>query len=620
MDKQTTLAFILISIILMVWLYMSTPSPDSVTPVTQDSTIVSKQEKDNLPVQEIEKQKEIPSVEIMKDSIFQISSLPEKIITVENEVLLVEMTTIGGRIKKIFLKEYDVWYSDDLETDDLYATQVQLLGQQNGGDFDIQFVSKNGKLINTANLPFEVDKNESKFVLEKDNSVKLAFTYKTSAEGTIIKEYEFFGNDYSFDCTVKFNGMNELISSQSYDLVLNNGINFTEYNSVDESNYSKASAYSGQELVLLDAGSVGEKVTKELNGKVDWIGVRNKYFGIIIALDKVSDDGGAFLEGNRKKVGLDGVKEIYSIGYKMPFNSGAVYQEDKIKIYAGPIEYNTLKTYNKSFESFVDFGSFFGLTFVIRPISEYILLPLFNFLHMFIPNYGFVIIVFSLIIKIDLYPLTKQSLKSMKKMQQLQPKIAELKEKYKDDQQRVSKETMKLYSTYGINPMGGCLPMLLQMPILIALYGLFSVAIELRHQPFIFWMDNLSSPDVILSLPFKIPLLGVQDISGLALAMGITMFIQQKMSVKDPSQKALVYIMPMMLTVLFMSFPSGLNLYYFMFNLFSIIQQYYVTSGKNDVELVPVKNPKQGGFMQRMMEAAEKNAETQRQATKKRKK
>jgi YidC/Oxa1 family membrane protein insertase len=204
----------------------------------------------------------------------------------------------------------------------------------------------------------------------------------------------------------------------------------------------------------------------------------------------------------------------------------------------------------------------------------------------------------------------------MKKMQMLQPKINELKEKFKDTPQKVQQETMKLYSTYGINPMGGCLPMLLQMPILVALWSLFNVAIEIRQQPFILWIKNLSSPDIIYRLPFKIPLFNVDTISGLAILMGATMLIQQKMSIKDPSQKAMVYIMPVMMTMMFMGFPSGLNLYYFMFNLLSIGQQYYVNHRHDNVELVPVANPKKKqGFMSKMMDAAEKQSQEQKKAT-----
>ncbi|MCH7773773.1 MAG: membrane protein insertase YidC, partial [Bacteroidetes bacterium] len=278
----------------------------------------------------------------------------------------------------------------------------------------------------------------------------------------------------------------------------------------------------------------------------------------------------------------------------------------------GPVDYNTLKGLGNNLEALVDFGGFFGLKFIVRPIAEYVLLPLFNFLHLFIPNYGFVIVVFSIIIKIVVYPLTKKSYQSMKKMSLLQPKIAEIKEKHKDDQQKISKETMKLYQTYGINPAGGCLPMLLQMPIFVALWGMFQTALELRQQPFIWWIKDLSQPDIIYDLGFKLPMVGIQEISGLAILMGVTTFIQQKMTMKDPKQQALVYIMPVFLTILFMTFPSGLNLYYFLFNLLSIAQQQYINHQHSGMELVPVKNPKKKqGFMSKLMDAAEQQKKAQ---------
>jgi len=205
----------------------------------------------------------------------------------------------------------------------------------------------------------------------------------------------------------------------------------------------------------------------------------------------------------------------------------------------------------------------------------------------------------------------------MKKMQLLQPKITELKEKYKDDPPKMNKETMKLYSTYGVNPAGGCLPLLLQMPIFVSLWGLLKVAIELRQQPFVFWITDLSRPDIIATLPFKIPFFGIDQVSGLALLMGITTFVQQKMSVKDPKQQSLIYIMPVFLTLVFMNLPAGLNLYYFMFNVFSIAQQYYINQKHDGMELVPVKNPKKSkGFMARMMDAAEQKTKAQQQKRK----
>jgi YidC/Oxa1 family membrane protein insertase len=385
---------------------------------------------------------------------------------------------------------------------------------------------------------------------------------------------------------------------------------------VDEANYSNASVYYGDEQVIVDASDFGETTEKDFNGRVDWVGVRNKYFTSIIAPQNPLIVEGAYIKGTREAINTSGIREFYSVRLILPFKN-TDFEKQSFTVYIGPVDYDILKNYNNNLEAIVDFGSFFGLKFVVRPIAEYVLLPLFTFLHSFIPNYGIVIIVFSLIIKVVLYPLTKQSMYSMKKMQLLQPKMAEIKEKFKDDPQKMNKETMKLYSTYGVNPAGGCLPLLLQMPIFIALWGLFQVAIELRQQPFMLWINDLSRPDVIYKLSFKLPIIGIDQISGLALLMGITTFVQQKMSVKDPKQQALIYMMPVMLTILFMSFPSGLNLYYFMFNVFSIAQQYYINHKHDGMVLEPVKNPKKSkGFMAKLMEAAEQKTKVQQQRRK----
>jgi YidC/Oxa1 family membrane protein insertase len=389
-----------------------------------------------------------------------------------------------------------------------------------------------------------------------------------------------------------------------------------EKNTTKEIGIASADVYYGDEKVVVDAPGDGEKIIEDFNGRIDWLAVRNKYFAaIMIPTDPTSVEG-AYIEGQAFPQSNLGQNEIYNVRLVVPFK-GKDLERKSIGLYIGPVDYDILKDLGENLTALVDFGTFFGLKFIVRPIAEYLLLPLFTFLHKFIPNYGFVIIVFSLIIKIVVYPLTRKSFQSMKKMQLLQPKITELKEKYKDDQQKANKETMKLYQTYGVNPAGGCLPILLQMPIFIALWGLLQAAIELRQQPFILWIHNLAAPDVIYDLGFKLPIVGIQEISGLALLMGITTFFQQKMSIKDPKQKALVYMMPIMLTLLFMSFPSGLNLYYFMFNVLSIAQQYYINHKQGDVELVPVDQSKRKqGFMQRLMEAAEQQSKEQQKKRK----
>jgi YidC/Oxa1 family membrane protein insertase len=615
MDKQTTLAFVLIGAILIIWLYTNTPDPVELPPRQDDTTFV---ERETTPApQEPAAEEKTEPREFGR--YFTVSDDPGNIISVENELVKFELSTRGANFRKFFLKEYNNWYSIDAEEDDdLYDTKVQLINYSRGDALDLVFVTTDGKAVNTSEMIFEFDGGYD-YNISGNDSLQLIFTLAAIGGGEIRKTYTIFGNQYGMRTDIEFVRMQNLISNNTFDLLWESGIRFVEINSVDEANFANASVFYGDEQVILDASDLGQKIEKDFTGRVEWLGIRNKYFSVIIAPDDPNIEG-AYLSGVKTTYADQGVREYYSGRLIVPFRNSD-YEKRSFTVYIGPVDYDILKAYNRNFEALVDFGSFFGLRFIVRPIAEFILLPLFTFLHTFIPNYGFVIIVFSLIIKFVLYPLTKTSYQSMKKMQLLQPKIAEIKEKYKDDPQKMNKETMALYGTYGINPAGGCLPLLLQMPIFVALWGLFQVAIDLRQQPFLFWIKDLSRPDVIFELPFKLPLVGIDQISGLALLMGITTFVQQKMSIKDPKQQSLVYIMPVFLTLMFMSFPSGLNLYYFMFNLFTIAQQYYINHKHSGLVLEPVKTPrKKGGFMQKLMEAAEQNTKTAQQQQRKKKK
>ena len=211
----------------------------------------------------------------------------------------------------------------------------------------------------------------------------------------------------------------------------------------------------------------------------------------------------------------------------------------------------------------------------IRFISRAVLFSLVA-LYEVIPNYGIVLIIFSVIVKLLVYPLTKKSYQSMKAMQVLQPEVLSLREKYKSDPQKLNQATMKLYKERGVNPLGGCLPMLLQMPLLFALFIVFRSTIELRGAPFVLWITDLSQPDALIPLPFSLPLYGDQ-ISLLPLLMGASMFVQQKMTTSpvNPQQKMMTQFMSIFFVILFNQFPSGLNLYYTLFNIFTIIQQKY---------------------------------------------
>jgi len=616
LDRNTVIAFILIGAILVVWLFINSPEKTEQTKPNKDTTTVVEKppiEKPNI-IEEEKKLTSSPSDQKDEKVLGMFSSQETdsgRIITIETDLAIYELSTKGGNFHKVFLKKFNNWYSAGIDPDgNFYKTSVQLINYSLSDVYNISFISTEGKAVNTKDLKFTTSP-EAKHTITGEDSLLITFRMKIGPGREILKKYLFNAGTYIIKSDIEFKGFNGLIADNTYDVSWDSGIRLVEKNISNEATIASADIYYGDEKVIVDAPGDGEKISKDFNGRVDWLAVRNKYFAaIMIPADPTSVEG-AYIEGQTFPTKNLGHKEIYNVRLVVPFK-GTELEHKSINLYIGPVDYEQLKDLGHNLTALVEFGSFFGLKFVVRPIAEYLLLPLFKFLNNFIPNYGFVIIVFSLIIKIVVYPLTRKSFQSMKKMQMLQPKITEMKEKFKDDPQKTQKETMKLYQTYGVNPAGGCLPILLQMPIFIALWGLLQAAIELRQQPFIFWIKDLSVPDVIYDLGFKLPLVGVQEISGLAVLMGITTYFQQKMSIKDPKQQALVYMMPIMLTILFMTFPSGLNLYYFMFNVFSIAQQYYINHKQSDVELVPVDPSKRKkGFMQKLMDAADQQSKQQ---------
>jgi len=237
------------------------------------------------------------------------------------------------------------------------------------------------------------------------------------------------------------------------------------------------------------------------------------------------------------------------------------------KLYFGPKQTDALKALNVNAQKIIDFGWF---DIIAKPLVLGM-----NLSNRVTHNYGIDIILLTILIKIIFYPLTVKSYKSMKEMQKMQPVIMKLKEKYKNDRQKLNQEMMELYKQKGVNPMGGCLPMVIQIPVFFALYKALSGAIELRHAPFMLWINDLSAPEDLYTLAvagFNLP------IRILPLVMGITQVIQQKMTPTsvDPLQEKMMLIMPIFFTFLFWSFPSGLVLYWLVNNVISIAQQYYI--------------------------------------------
>ncbi|MDZ7335274.1 MAG: membrane protein insertase YidC [candidate division KSB1 bacterium] len=584
MDKRTILAFLLIGLILI---FTQTKFyRDLVMPAKVAEKEISPEDslgtKDDIKpvsnnIQQSRSESEIQSLTLQQEKKTNLiadlfkpahQELKEDFV-VETENYIARINPKGAVIKSWTLKSFS--YQD--------SSKVQLIQKEGYGNLGLFFIS-NGDTISCDDSIFESDKSEIRFASGAlVDSVK--FILDIGNQQRLIKTYVFYNDQYIIDLKITFQNITNFLDNQQYYLTWKSGLAYTEldysgYFDKEDINNSKAYVFQGgsREELSLPNKPFESRSRSDFSGVVDWAAIRTKYFAMIMLPNKdliveptlYGETSPIYTDPKLK----DRVNKIYSIFLKCTISGSALINiTHQFRVYVGPLDYYIIKKYHPTLGKIMDFGMA-----IIRPFAKLVLRS-FVFLHSFIPNYGIVLIVFSILVKIIVHPLTRKSYVSMQKMQMLQPKLNELKEKYGKDPQRLNRETMKLYKEAGINPLSGCLPTLLQLPLLWAIFIVFRNTIELRDAAFIWWIKDLSAPDTVLKLPFSIPFYG-DLLNILPIFMGVTMFIQQKMTMKDPKQKAMVYFMPIFLTLLFNSFPSGLNLYYALFNLFSILQQKYL--------------------------------------------
>lgn len=588
MDRQSLFGIILISLIIGVWFYFqSGPTTRDVTP--QQTAAVKEQ-------QEVAK----AAVAAEAPAVAFVATQP-RAITITSNLYRIELSSRGAMVRSWQLLDYRPWYHKE-DT----AKRVDLV-RPGKLEYGFSFRAMNGKKVSSETIPFSFDAPSDAITVKPGQSVTIRATATVANGGTIVRTYTFSGDHYQIQTALTLDGMEPVIPQTSRFVTLEwrHGLNYQEANSVDESGNAVAMVSTNGELNELDAPDFNTQVELPVNGTIDYLATRNKYFAVAM-LPEQGFDGSALLTGDKYGLPDEGFYETYKLAVKLPYRGGS--QTHSMTLFAGPMLYDTLATLGMT--DIINFG----WKWIIKPIGEYFMLPTLRLIHSGIPNYGIAIILFALLMKALLYPLGITQMKSARKMQLVAPLMNNIREKYKDDMQTQQQEMMKLYSEYGINPAGGCLPLLLQMPFLYALYSVLNLNIELRQAEFLStWLFDLSVPDVIFSLPFKLPLVNIDKFSGLALLMGATLFIQQKQAVTDPRQKALVYMMPVMMTLMFSSLPAGLNLYYFVFNIVAIGQTIWQTKfSKNQLTLADLrKEPKKESWLQRKMREAQDIAEAQ---------
>lgn len=435
----------------------------------------------------------------------------EKEIRIENSLYNALFTSRGGTIKLIELKKY----KDKKGNPIILKTDVVIPPFSIGSTDEFQL----------SNAIYSVKGEDIKLSPQR-NKANLIFEY-SSNNLSIRRTYTFYYDDYRIDLN------DEVVGLNTYWITLGKDFGI----------YEKDSSFHNGPVILKDAERL-EFVAKKLSEPklfkegVKWIAQEDKYFfSSIVPKNPIEE----------LKIWAKNGEALTAI--KIPAGSISYF------IYVGPKEYDRLKRYGLGLEHIVDFGFF---SILARPL--FWLLKQF---YALIPNYGVAIIILTILVRIPFIPLVNKGQKSMKKLQDIQPKMAEIREKYKNDPQRMQRELMELYKKHKVNPMGGCLPMLLQIPVFFALYKVLMIAIELRGAPFMLWIKDLSSKDPYYILP---------------IVMGATMVIQQKMtpSTMEPTQQKIMMIMPVVFTFMFLTFPSGLVLYWLVNNILSIAQQWYV--------------------------------------------
>ncbi len=550
MEKRTILAFALSFLVLILWSFLFNPSKDQVakkgeTPETVASKTVSQSpETASAPHAAISKAPEKTKITLAPET-------DEKEVVVDTPLYRAVFTNAGPTIKSFKLKEY----RESVEPDSPLIELINL--QQDKADFLI--ISFDGASASQLEKTiYQVE--HQKIRLESDSSPKnLVFHSSTSGGISISQTYRFYPDQYRIDLHVD-------VINQSGETVT--GAFVADIKALPPE--GKQSYYSYVGIVLLLDDKLEEvKIKKEsepkdLAGRIGWMAYEDDFFISAVIPDEPSK---ASFKGRLLPSGiLEGTHMPPSISLHPSERVSSSYT-----LYLGPRELGILKQLGKNLERAISFG---WTDIIAKP-----LLYLLRFFNQYINNYGVSIILLTILIKILFWPLTHKSYKSMKEMQKLQPRMAKIREKYKNNKAQLNKEMMGLYKTYKVNPMGGCLPMIIQLPVFFALFRILGSAIELRQAPFMLWIKDLSAPDRLFNFPFSIPFMEPPyGIPVLTLLMGASMFLQQKMTPTpgDPMQAKIMMFLPLIFTFMFINFPSGLVLYWLVNNILSIGQQYRI--------------------------------------------
>ena len=540
-------------------------------------------------------------------------SAKEDFTTIENDRVKLKIANKGGYIVEATLKQFEKFKKG--------SGQLVELIKDNNADFNLQLQTKDNRVLNTKDLFFEP-------TLTKDGENQvLSMKLKAGANAFLEYKYVLKPNEYMLDFDVHSQGLNTVLNtSKPLDLQWDLKTYRNEKSVAYENRFAEIRFdYEDGKHDYVGAGKDKEETPK----KVEYIAYKQHFFSTILLTKTPFETTKLYSNNLVNDVKIDTVfTKQFKANIPLAFNNGEV--DYKMNWYFGPSDYKVLKAYDRNLEDVIPLGwGIFGW------INKFVFIPLFGFLSSFI-SYGLAIIVFTILIKIAMSPITFKSFLSQAKMKVLRPEITELGEKFKKDPMKKQQETMKLYNKAGVNPMAGCIPALIQIPFMYASFQFFPSAFELRQNGFL-WADDLSSFDQIAKLPFNIPLYG-DHISLFPILAAIAIFFYMKMTSGDQAMQApqqegmpdmgkimkiMIYVSPVMMLIFFNSYGSGLSLYKFISNLITIgimivIKRYIIDSDKihDKIQENKLKPKTEGKFQKKMREMMEQ-AEAQKAQNKK---
>ena len=568
MDKNTITGFVLIGLILFGFTWYQSrqydkqiayqAQLDSIAAVERAAGMAAESIADSLQASAAEEGAAAPvqgKAAIYKDSLLNLASGgEERIVTISNDKIEVAFTTKGAQPYSAKVKEYRNYDSTDL-----------YIFRPGASEMGIGIYA--GETINTKDFYFDV-------IEATDSSA--AFSLQFAGGGSIIQRYALSEGSYMMTNTLTFKDMDNVIPKNAtfcdFDWALT--IPRMEKGYKNEMQYSKVDYYFDGEKKPEEIGR-GRNASKRIENSLEWFAFQQQFFSAIVRPDSRFSSGQVSVEFHPED---DPQRNLTDCGAKM--RSGFQISDNVVMVkdfYLGPNHYQTLKSYGRKYEKIIPLGGW-----LVGWFTKFVIIPLFNFLHRFISNFGTIILLMTLFIKIVVLPFSYKSYSSSAKMQAIKPEIDKLNEKYPKEEDALKKQQamMDIYKRAGINPMGGCLPMLLQFPILWAMFRFFPASIELRQQSFL-WADDLSAYDSIIDFGTRIPLLG-DHISLFALLMALSMFfyskitMQGQMSGNDPNTASMrfmsVYMMPIMMFFICNSLSSGLSYYYLLSNLITMLE------------------------------------------------